>query len=465
MGRISRLLLLLAAAAVLVIATGVAAQEEEAAEVVVEVEEGIVERAKEEAEAVALRAELQQLRDKISGLESGISERSKELKAKDDSIAKLEKLIEEKSQKIASLQSEITSLQAKGSVAAEEQAGKANARAVELEKQIDKLKKDVEAQSVKKATLENRANDAEKRVQELNAKIDALQKTNDEQKRKLQSTERALKVAEEELMRLHLEATTKSKQLTEVHGAWLPPWLAAHSAHYMEVISGHWNEHGKPAINSFLQKASEKSAQAKKWAEPHVETAKMKWVPVKEKLVVLKKNTEPYVQKVSSKSVEVYEASRDAVKPHVAKVKEFADPYFQEAKKFSKPYIDQVAEVTKPHVEKVRTTLKPYTKRAVRVYGSFLESATTYHRQAQSTILDYLHQHEVSKSLATKELVWFLASALLAIPVYIIYRLLMEAFCSKKPKRPPHGDLGAESAMVEGYIWVMGNPEKCCIPP
>lgn len=54
-----------------------------------------------------------------------------------------------------------------------------------------------------------------------------------------------------------------------------------------------------------------------------------KWVPVKEKLVVLKKNTEPYVQKVSSKSVEVYEASWDAVKPHVAKVKEFADPYFQ----------------------------------------------------------------------------------------------------------------------------------------
>ncbi|KAF0898090.1 hypothetical protein E2562_001754 [Oryza meyeriana var. granulata] len=429
MGRISRLLLV---AALLVIAAvaGAAAQEEA---------EEIVVGAKEEGEEVAVRAELQQLRDKISGLESGIAERSQELKVKDDSIAKLEKLIEEKSQKIASLQSDITSLQAKGSVAAEEQVGKANARAVELEKQIDKLKKDIEAQSVKKTTLENRANDAEKKVQELTAKIDALQKTNDEQKRKLQNTERALKVAEEELMRVHLEATTKSKQLTEVHGAWLPPWLAAHSSRYMEVISGHWNEHGKPAINTFLQKASEKSAQAKKWAEPHMETAKMKWVPVKEKLVVLKKNTEPYVQKVSSKSVEVFEASRDAVTPHVAKVKEFADPYFKEAKKFSKPYIDQVAEVTKPHVEKVRTTLKPYTKKAVHVCGTFLESATTYHRQAQAIILDYLHQHEVTKSLATKELVWFLASALLLIPVYVIYRLLMKAFCTKKLKRPPHG--------------------------
>jgi hypothetical protein len=241
-------------------------------------------------------------------------------------------------------------------------------------------------------------------------------------------------------MRLQLEASAKAKQLTEVHGAWLPPWLAAQYAHYMEVVSGHWSQHGKPAMQNFLQKASEKSAQAKKWAEPHIETAKTKWVPVKEKLVVLKKNAEPYIQKVSTRSVELYESSWDAVTPHVVKAKEFAHPYYQEAKKFSKPYIDQVAEITKPHVEKVRTALKPYTKRVVHAYGSFLESATTYHRQAQATILDYLHQHEITKSLATKELVWFLASALLALPVFVIYRLLINTFCTKKPKRSRGGN-------------------------
>ncbi|XP_047050522.1 uncharacterized protein LOC124655713 [Lolium rigidum] len=307
--------------------------------------------------------------------EASIVAKTEELKSKDGGIETLETVVGEMSQNIATLQSEIASLQSKRSAAAEEQAGKAKARAIELQNQIEKLKNDIAAQNNKKATMEARASDAEKKVQELNAKLERLQKTSAEQKRRVQKTQHALKVAEEELMRVQLETTTKSEQLGEVHGAWLPPWLATHAARSMELMSSQWNEHGKPAFNSLLQKASEKSVQVKEWAKPHIHTAKTKWIPViKEKWAIAKTNTEPYMQMVSAKSVEVYQASRDAISPHVLKAHQFANPYFQEAKKLSKPYIDQVAKASKPHVKKLETTLKPYSKK-------FLETATLYHEQ------------------------------------------------------------------------------------
>ncbi|XP_047050521.1 uncharacterized protein LOC124657246 [Lolium rigidum] len=137
------------------------------------------------------------------------------------------------------------------------------------------------------------------------------------------------------------------------------------------------NEHGKPDVNSLLQKAKE-------WAKPHVETAKTKWIPViKENWATAKTNTEPYVQMVPAKSVEVYQASRDAISAHALKAHEFADPYFQEAKKLSKPYIDQVAKASKPHVEKLKTTLKPYTDKAGSAYEKFLGTANLYQQQKE----------------------------------------------------------------------------------
>ncbi|XP_051188565.1 uncharacterized protein [Lolium perenne] len=394
--------------------------------------EEIAAKARAHEEVAALAAEL---RAKVSALaEASVVAKTEELKSKDVGVETLETVAGEMSQNIATLQSEIASLQSKRSAAAEEQAGKAKARAIELQNQIEKLKNDIAAQNNKKATMEARASDAEKKVQELNAKLERLQKTSAEQKRRVQKTQHALKVAEEELMRVQLETTTKSEQLGEVHGAWLPPWLATHAARSMELMSSQWNEHGKPAFNSLLQKASEKSVQVKEWAKPHIHTAKTKWIPViKEKWAIAKTNTEPYMQMVSAKSVEVYQASRDAISPHVLKAHQFANPYFQEAKKLSKPYIDQVAKASKPHVKKLETTLKPYSKK-------FLETATLYHEQAQATILDYMHQHELLKQFATGELVWYLASAWLLMPVYVLYILVTEIFCTRKQKKSPRSE-------------------------
>ncbi|KNA22995.1 hypothetical protein SOVF_028850 [Spinacia oleracea] len=390
----------------------------------------------------SLKLEFDQLKSKIQLLETRLDESNANVKTKDEKISDLEKVIQEKSEVVASLQSEIETAQKRGTSDAEERVGKAHARASELQKQVDKLKKEIEGQKKEKEPLEARARESENKIEELSSKLDKLQKINDEQKSRIRKLERALQVAEEEMMKAKLEATSRTKELMEVHGAWLPPWFVDHVLRSWSFIEIEWNEHGKPVMEVLVQKTLEKKDQAEKWAEPHVETIKTKLVPaVKEQWVMVTEYVEPHIQTLTAKSAEAFEASRDAVKPHIIKVQDLADPYYQEVKKVSKPYIDHVATVTKPHVEKARTALKPYTKKAIHVYGKFLESATMYHHQVQAAVHEKLKQHEVTNSLATKELVWFMASALLALPVILLSRICSALFCKKsvKPSRNTHG--------------------------
>ncbi|KAE8734731.1 hypothetical protein F3Y22_tig00000715pilonHSYRG00045 [Hibiscus syriacus] len=391
------------------------------------------------ASSSALKAELDQLKSKIRFLESNVEEKIRELKTKDEKIKEKYKIIQLKSDSITSLQTELSSLQKKGTSDAEEQVGKAHAQALELQKQVDKLKTELEAKLKKADSLEARATKAENKLNELSLKLENLEKINKEQVNKIAKTDRALNIAEEELIKTKFEASSKGNELMEVHRAWLPPWLAMQLNRGQAFIQTHWTERGKPAVDMVVQKALEKKALAEKWAEPHVETIKTKWVPaIKDQWVVVTTHAEPHVRSLKTKTVEVYEASKTAVTPHIVKVHEIVVPYFQEAKKFSKPYIDQVATLAKPHYDNVCKVMKPFRKEVVNAYGKFLESATTYHQQVQASVQDTLKKHELTRPLATKELEWFAASALLALPIIILFRIFSSIFCKNGKKRARH---------------------------
>nr|XP_043628562.1 myosin-4-like [Erigeron canadensis] len=406
----------------------------------------------------SFRIQLDQLSSKIQSLESTVDKKIEELKIKDEvivgkekEIAEKEKVIKEKVDSITSLKSEVASLKVKGSSDAKEQVQKAHMRSQELEKQVEKLQMELDLKASLREALETRSKELEKKMLEINPKLQNLQQTIEDQKAKLKKTERALKVAEEELMKTKNEATQKIKELTEVHSAWLPPWLAVQLSSTQSYVEARWIEHGKPALEILAQKALEKKAQAEKWAEPHIETVKTKWIPAaKEQWVMVMTNAEPHIQLATDRTKNFYFQSKEVLTPHVIKVKEAVDPHFQVAKKFCKPYIDQVAVATKPHLDKARETMKPYTNEAVQAYGKFLESATKYHNQVQGTVEESLKRHEITRPLATKEFIWFAASALLALPVIFLFRTLSIFFVTaKKPaknSKPSHARRKAKRA-------------------
>ncbi|KAL9226926.1 hypothetical protein vseg_002683 [Gypsophila vaccaria] len=383
----------------------------------------------------SLSTEIDQLKSTIQLLETRLVESTQILKTKDEKIAQLEAVTQEKDNIVASLQSEVEAAQKKDTSDVENRVGKAQARANELQKQVEKLKRKIEEHNRTREALELRMKMSDAMIEEFGSKIDKLQKINDEQKSSISKTERALKAAEAKLMKAKLEASTKSLELEEVHYAWLPPWLLNHVQSSWSFVEAEWNEHGKPVTEMLIQKTLEKKGEAEKWAEPHLETIKTKLVPaVKEQWVIVTEYVEPHVQLLTAKTAEAFESSKTAVKPHIIRVQELADPYYQDFKRASKPYIDQVATAAKPHVEKARTVLKPYTTKAVHVYGKFLESATTYHDQVRTAVHEKLDKHEVTKALATKEFVWFVASALLALPVIFLFRIFSATFFKKSMK-------------------------------
>ncbi|KAI3443428.1 hypothetical protein Pfo_000093 [Paulownia fortunei] len=383
----------------------------------------------------AAELELHQLKSKISSLETSIEDQTGKLKRKDGGIKQLEKVIEEKSNSLASLQSAVRSLQEKGSLEVKERIEEVNTRVNELEKQIVYLKKEIEAQNKRKDELEAQANVAEKKIEGLNLKLENLRKINDEQKSRIRKTRHALQVAEEKMLKAKLEASSITKQLKEVHQAWLPPWFSAHLVHCQSFVLTHWNEIARPAFDLIIQKALKQKYEVEKWVQPHLERVKTKWFPIiKEQYNAIVDNFHPWIQLLSTQATDYYHVTWSTIEPHIVKIQEIMGPYFQEAKMFMKPYIDQVSEITKPHLDKAQLFLKPYSKKVVRYHKKITKNVRGYHSLVQATLHDTLNNYELTKPLATEGLVRVMASIVMVLPLVVLFRILV----LKEPKKHRH---------------------------
>ncbi|XP_048447988.1 uncharacterized protein LOC125480833 isoform X2 [Pyrus x bretschneideri] len=403
----------------------------------------------------SLALQLQQLKSRVSLLESRIDDKNRELRKKDESIKLMEKVIQEKSNSIALLQSAIESVQGREPLDVVELGDKPHVQAGGLEKQVKRLREDITVQNKKRDELEARASVAEQKIPELSIKLEnirypficgvlrsrsymvyttrqSLRKVNDEQKTGIRKTEHDLQVAEEEMVKEKFGISSISEDLTEVHGGWLPHTFGVHVDYFQTYILTYWNELGRPAFNLGIEKALKMKARGEGWTEIIIKRIRTNWMPrLKKQSLEFKAYLEPNIRLVTAKTVDVYRSSKSSIGPLVFKAQNMADPYIQEAKKYTKPYIDPVAMVAKPHLDKLHIALKPYTEMVLNAYRKVITTTTFLHHEVK----EILKNNELTQPVASMELAWFAATALLALPAVFLFKFYSAIFGKKTKKR------------------------------
>jgi hypothetical protein len=292
----------------------------------------------------------------------------------------------------------------------------------ELETLVGRLRDESEKLEQEAKGLINRAESAQnKAATDLSEKERAL-KAVAEQESRLRTVEKGLEIAEAAMLKAQAEGETKAKELAATHKAWLPHWAATHTAALQRSVSSGWSTHGDPVVESLKRTASGRVADAHSFLKPHLETLNTKVNPViRERWQQITLAVAPYLERVVKSGA----SSKEYLAPQVEKVHSTVQPYIQMVKEKSAPYVDQASNLLAPHLERVNTIAGPH-------YQRVLTTANSYHEQLQETVKENLQKHEALASLATKETVWFLAAALLGLPIVAVVTVIRSLFSGKK---------------------------------
>ncbi|KAJ7517143.1 hypothetical protein O6H91_21G011900 [Diphasiastrum complanatum] len=370
----------------------------------------------------------------IDYLKSQLEDLEATLKAKDLSL-------QDKEKRIVFLESELDSVQNKGSQEVEERLIAARDRTSALEVEVDKLQEDARKLEIQLETFKKCVESSEAKITELSNKNSQITKTIERQQKRIYSAEEALQKAEAALKQAESEAARKTRELAKAAGAWLPPWFASRLNDLQELAIIEWGEHGEPVVNIISEKAYHISATAHEMAKPHLETVKEKWMPAVqqrwENAIVL---IGPHVEMVKVKAGKGVDSAKSYLSPHVHRVQEALSPYTQLVREKARPYVDKVAVFVQPYFKATHKALRPHVEKAHKIYQNVLKSATAYHLQLHTFLHKSISKHETLATLATKEVTWFLylllqTLALLVVPAVGILLVFSSTFSGKKSNK------------------------------
>ncbi|KAG0579780.1 hypothetical protein KC19_4G123100 [Ceratodon purpureus] len=345
-------------------------------------------------------------------------------------------LVKKKDKKIRSLEKELNQLKtAKNGADAELEAKLAAAtkKNSDLDLQVSQLKEELERVKSEHLAILKRAEIAEARAdsfeQEASEKLKLVQIVN-ELKSQLKKAERALQISQSGMLKAQKEAAAKAREVAQSADAWFPPWLATQAAKVHAFLSSRWATHGRPLLKLVQRGVSVKVAQVEKFSKPYIRSFQKNVRPVvRSEWKKLKAKVVPEYRRAKRLTVRYYQAAKKYTLLQLSKVQESVDPFVQTVREKSQPFVEQAASFLHPHMEKAG----PYVKRANDHFQSVVTQATTYHEQLQDSVKGIMSNHQVLARYATKDLIWYLASALLALPVVAPFWLFSSVFGSRKP--------------------------------
>ncbi|KAL0687332.1 hypothetical protein Bca4012_087009 [Brassica carinata] len=330
-----------------------------------------------------------ELKSTVSSLQSIIKEKNQELHSKEEQIRVLELYIREKSYLF---ETDIDFIQSENPV---KHGSEAEEKVYELEKQVLRLKGEVELQRNKRLQVEARAETADEKVEEFNSKVENID------------------------MKWFFSKLGLKPNKTQLQA-------------YLKTL---WHQHLSPNLHITLQQVSLKIKQVQKWSEPHIETMSSKWIPsIKEACVTLTIYLEPKVHYLTEKSIEVLSMSKQAFTPHIIQGFDVSRYYLEVIRTHTSPYTSQIMTIAKPHLEKVQVALEPYTEHVRHGFKKLVDSTKVYHQQAQ----EMLKNNEITKPVATMDLAWVGATALIGFPLIFIIKFLSAVSNPKGKRRYNH---------------------------